>query len=163
MNKAIEYVRANEQTEVIQFVHVHILDAEHAATAAVRVQSMVLPAVDAPHNSLSETYAAMHDDVATLQRIYPKMKLDLVVISSYSQFKGSLVKKISDRLDVPPHFMFISCPRYLPTTLLCILYIPLCVVIILFYDAVCFLCGVLIATWIFVKVLTLFLSLLNRS
>lgn len=93
MNKAIEYVRDNEQTQVLQFVHVSVVDladqTQGDETAAVQL---------------------MTADLATLQRIYPKIKLDFVGISSRHGFDGKLVKKISKRLDVPTHFMFISCP-----------------------------------------------------
>lgn len=93
MNKAIEYVRDNEQTQVLQFVHVSVTNL-------------------ADHTPTDETAAVqqMTADIATLQRIYPKIKLDFVGVSSRHDFDGKLVKKISKRLDVPTHFMFISCP-----------------------------------------------------
>ena len=95
MNKAIEYVRENEKTQVMQFVHVHVIAEGGVAPAHVAD----LPVVK-----------AMVDDLAILQRIYPKLKLDFAGFSSHSQFDGKLVKKISVKLGVPTHFMFINCP-----------------------------------------------------
>jgi amino acid transporter len=97
MNKAIEYVRDNEQTQILQFVHVHVISVND-------------PASDRASLSEHVTVKAMMEDLTTLQRVYPKMKLDFAAISSHAQFKGSLVKKIGERLGVPTHFMFISCP-----------------------------------------------------
>ena len=38
------------------------------------------------------------------------MKLDFVAISTKRNFDGPLVADISEKLGVPIHFMFISCP-----------------------------------------------------
>jgi amino acid transporter len=158
MNKAIEYVRDNEQTQNLQFVHVYVMAEGDEPIPLTEQASGRKQCVCASVCSGVYVFACLHvceciyiyiyiyihvcvslrfgrkfdptvcllarltrsraqpgvktmlEDIATLQRIYPKMKLDFCGLSSRTPFDGHLVKKISEKLDVPPHFMFISCP-----------------------------------------------------
>eukprot|EP01134_Creolimax_fragrantissima_P005518 CFRG5518T1 len=81
LNKACLYVRGNEQTNWLQFVHVY-QDEAHIERIA--------------------------RDIRTLDSIYPKMRFDFIAIKG--TFDRQEIDMISDYLRVPKHFMFIACP-----------------------------------------------------
>ena len=45
-----------------------------------------------------------------LQNIYPKTKLDFVGVSTDAPFNGALLQILSDKYNILPNFMFMSCP-----------------------------------------------------
>eukprot|EP01135_Chromosphaera_perkinsii_P004756 Nk52_evm28s295 gene=Nk52_evmTU28s295 len=84
MNKAASYVRDNEQTNWLVFVHVY----DSSRSEGEEIQK----------------------SVNVLDNIYPKMKFDFVGIRG--EFCPEMVNVISKELNCPNHFMFISCPGY---------------------------------------------------
>ncbi|EFA75191.1 hypothetical protein PPL_11265 [Heterostelium album PN500] len=89
LNKAILYIRDNEQTNWIRIVHCY--DSEN------------------PPSNIAE-------NVAFLDKIYPKIRIDLITVAS--PFTSQVVEKLSETLDVPKNFMFIACPKsHLPLTI----------------------------------------------
>eukprot|EP00291_Cryptomonas_curvata_P000973 CAMPEP_0172189052 /NCGR_PEP_ID=MMETSP1050-20130122/22299_1 /TAXON_ID=233186 /ORGANISM="Cryptomonas curvata, Strain CCAP979/52" /LENGTH=676 /DNA_ID=CAMNT_0012863683 /DNA_START=76 /DNA_END=2104 /DNA_ORIENTATION=+ len=83
LNKALAYIHLNELTEWIKVVHV-FTDLEGPA-----VQSIA-------------------ESLAIIDRCYPKMLLDLVLVEG--EFCPELVMQVSDALQVPRNFMFITAP-----------------------------------------------------
>ncbi|KNC87542.1 hypothetical protein SARC_00366 [Sphaeroforma arctica JP610] len=81
LNKACLYVRGNEQTSWLQFVHVYQDESE---------------------------IARISKDIQLLDQIYPKMRFDFIAIKG--RFDREEIDMISDYLRVPKHFMFIACP-----------------------------------------------------
>ncbi|UJR34110.1 hypothetical protein I4U23_021517 [Adineta vaga] len=82
LNKAILYVRENEVTNFLKICHVY----EHEE--------------DIP--------ASLEANVKFLDRQYPKMCIDLLLVKG--RFDPPTVKILSERLDIPTNFMFITCP-----------------------------------------------------
>eukprot|EP01027_Heterolobosea_sp_BB2_P001938 GEZU01002898.1.p1 GENE.GEZU01002898.1~~GEZU01002898.1.p1 ORF type:complete len:687 (+),score=186.79 GEZU01002898.1:773-2833(+) len=82
LNKAILYIRNNEQTDWIQFVHVY--------------------------EDESKIPERLVENVALLDRIYPKIRMDFVGIKG--EFGPEMVDHISYVLGVPKNLIFISCP-----------------------------------------------------
>jgi len=80
LNKAVLYARDNELTNWMQIVHVY---------------------KDLPPTQLAA-------DVKTLDRIYPKTRIDLVLVKG--EFTPELAHQLSVSLGVPKNFMFISAP-----------------------------------------------------
>eukprot|EP01112_Ceratiomyxa_fruticulosa_P008634 TRINITY_DN2237_c0_g1_i2.p1 TRINITY_DN2237_c0_g1~~TRINITY_DN2237_c0_g1_i2.p1 ORF type:complete len:726 (+),score=129.13 TRINITY_DN2237_c0_g1_i2:2563-4740(+) len=83
LNKAILYVRDNEQTNWIRIVHVY------------EDESQIPP-------DLSK-------NVEFLDHCYPKIRLDLITV--HGVFCPETVEKIGEILDIPKNFMFIACPK----------------------------------------------------
>eukprot|EP01133_Synstelium_polycarpum_P004231 gene4231-4935_t len=90
LNKAILYIRENEQTNWVRIIHCY--DAE------------------APPQDLAT-------NIAFLDKCYPKIRIDLITV--HAEFSPSVVEKLSNMLDVPKNFMFVSClkDRSLPHAL----------------------------------------------
>ncbi|KAF0709222.1 Aste57867_6043 [Aphanomyces stellatus] len=86
LNKAILYVRANEATHYIWFVHFY-----------------TEPTPDA-----METVAQLEESVALYNRIYPKIQLELY--SVVGEFEPAAVEWISHNMQVPIHSMFLKQP-----------------------------------------------------
>jgi len=82
LNKAVLYVRDNEQTNWLLIVHVYT----HKENIPPRLQS----------------------NVQMLDEAYPKMRIDLVLV--HADFGPTIVDKLAVRLAVPKNFMFITCP-----------------------------------------------------
>jgi len=80
LNKAVLYARDNELTNWLKIVHVYR---------------------DSPPPQLAS-------DVKTLDRIYPKTRIDLILVKG--EFHPDLVHMVSETLGVPKNFMFISSP-----------------------------------------------------
>jgi len=83
LNKAILYVRDNEQTSWIRFVHV--FEEEHLI----------------PPN--------LQRNIEFLDHCYPKLRLDLITVRG--TFNPTTVEKIAQQLNIPKNFMFIACPK----------------------------------------------------
>jgi len=82
LNKAILYVRDNEQTNWIMIVHAYtVLE-------------------DVPPN--------LAEYVRLLDMAYPKIKLDLVLVKG--QFGPAFVDHVAAQLGIPKNFCFITCP-----------------------------------------------------
>ncbi|GAM17065.1 hypothetical protein SAMD00019534_002400 [Acytostelium subglobosum LB1] len=82
LNKAILYIRDNEQTNWVRIVHCY--DSENPPTELTA-------------------------NVAFLDRMYPKIRIDLITVKS--SFNPQVVEKLSTMLDVQKNFMFIACPK----------------------------------------------------
>eukprot|EP00455_Lapot_gusevi_P011346 TRINITY_DN1521_c0_g1_i4.p1 TRINITY_DN1521_c0_g1~~TRINITY_DN1521_c0_g1_i4.p1 ORF type:complete len:707 (+),score=215.07 TRINITY_DN1521_c0_g1_i4:132-2252(+) len=82
LNKAILYVRQNEDCSCIRIVHCYEQES------------------DIPAN--------FHEHVALIDEIYPKIKIDLVLVKG--KFCPALVSRLSQELDIPRNLMFIACP-----------------------------------------------------
>jgi len=82
LNKGILYVRDNELTNWLQIVHIYQHDE------------------DIPQD--------LEANVMFLDKQYPKMCIDLVLVKG--RFDPATVQKISEQLQVPRNFMFITCP-----------------------------------------------------
>jgi len=80
LNKAVLYARDNELTNWLKIVHVYS---------------------DSPPPQIA-------NDVKTLDRIYPKTRIDLILVKG--EFNPDLVHMVSETLGVPKNFMFISSP-----------------------------------------------------
>eukprot|EP01090_Pellita_catalonica_P002334 TRINITY_DN11928_c0_g1_i1.p1 TRINITY_DN11928_c0_g1~~TRINITY_DN11928_c0_g1_i1.p1 ORF type:complete len:714 (+),score=99.71 TRINITY_DN11928_c0_g1_i1:30-2144(+) len=82
LNKAILYVRENEQTDSLKIVHIYETQQ------------------DVPQNLLTH--------VSVLDRIYPKIRIDLVLVQG--KFSPHYVALLAKRLKIPQNYMFIACP-----------------------------------------------------
>jgi len=82
LNKAILYVRDNEQTNWLQIVHVY------------RERDQIPPRLSA--------------NVQLLDEAYPKLRIDLVLVKG--EFGPTLISQLQQKLRVPKNFMFITCP-----------------------------------------------------
>ncbi|KAI7862731.1 amino acid permease-domain-containing protein [Spinellus fusiger] len=82
MNKAIQYIKKNEDSGHIKFVHIY-----------ERVQD-IPEQIETHHRTLDE--------------VYPKIQIDLIFIQG--KFDPATVDAISRQLDIPKSFMFIACP-----------------------------------------------------
>jgi len=82
LNKAILYTSENELTHRLIFLHVY-QDPEQ------------IPQHLGKHTAI-------------LDNVYPKMKLDLVLVRG--EFNPRTIGQISERLNVPRNFMFLTCP-----------------------------------------------------
>lgn len=83
MNKAAMYVRDNEHTMWLQFVHVY--------------------------SDPSKIPPKLVENTKILDKIYPKMRVDFAAVYS-PKFDGDVINKLSERLEVPKQFMFMACP-----------------------------------------------------
>ncbi|CAF0905301.1 unnamed protein product [Didymodactylos carnosus] len=82
LNKGVLYVRSNELTDWLQIIHLYKTEEE------------------IPINLI--------DNVKFIDKQYPKLCIDLVLIKG--EFNPLTIQKISDELQVPKNFMFITCP-----------------------------------------------------
>ncbi|CAF5094870.1 unnamed protein product, partial [Rotaria sp. Silwood1] len=82
LNKAILYVRDNELTNFLKICNVY-------------ENEQLIP-------SMLET------NVKFLDKQYPKLCIDLLLVKG--RFDPPTVKALSERLDIPTNFMFITCP-----------------------------------------------------
>jgi len=83
LNKAILYVRDNEQTNWIRVVHVY------------EDENLIPP--------------NLQKNIEFLDHCYPKIRLDLITV--HGVFCPETVEKIGQILDIPKNFMFIACPK----------------------------------------------------
>eukprot|EP01132_Coremiostelium_polycephalum_P009745 gene9745-11970_t len=83
LNKAILYIRDNEQTNWVRIIHCY--DAEKGG---------------------SESFST---NIEFLDKMYPKIRIDLIRVNA--PFTPSTVERISDILEIPKNFMFIACPN----------------------------------------------------
>lgn len=102
LNKAILYVRTNEQTQNLRVVHVH--EALHAS-------EMVTQADHERFQRLQATLQELHDMVRMFDTMYPKLKVDLVTVAvPGGHFDSAVVQWVSQSLQVPANMMFIRQP-----------------------------------------------------
>ncbi|KDO25961.1 hypothetical protein SPRG_08614 [Saprolegnia parasitica CBS 223.65] len=89
MNKAIMYVRRNEITQHLRFVHVY---ADENEASAMAIQEM-------------------RDMVTLFDSIYPKLRMDFM--SVIGNFDPAMIQWIAQEYDVPTNMMFIKQPSNL--------------------------------------------------
>lgn len=82
MNKAILYVRSNEQTSTLLMVHCY--SDERPEPEGLR------------------------RNIALLDQLYPKLRVDLVLVKG--DFGPHAIEEVSAQFGVEPNMMFISCP-----------------------------------------------------
>ena len=82
LNRAVLYVLENEPTNRLRVVHCYENEEEIAPRLA--------------------------DNLKTVDRIYPNIRIDLVLVQG--RFGPELIEKLSRRLNVPKNYMFISTP-----------------------------------------------------
>ena len=82
-NKAVLYIRKNEQTNKIIFVHCNGTSTETSTSN-------------------------LQDHVKLLDLLYPRIKISLLVVNS--NFNATTVEWLSRSIEVPINAMFISCP-----------------------------------------------------
>ncbi|CAK4619192.1 unnamed protein product [Aphanomyces euteiches] len=91
INKAILYVRANELTHNIRFIHVHA-------------------AADA---SANETVEQIQNMIAMFDRVYPKFQLDFYSI--LGTFEPATIEWIAERYNISINMMFLKQPTNAPS------------------------------------------------
>ena len=82
LNKAILYVRDNEQTQILKIVHVY----EDESKIPLNIE----------------------ENVKILDKCYPKMRIDFVGVKG--TFSPDIIDYVSKTLNVPKNLMFIACP-----------------------------------------------------
>eukprot|EP01102_Stenamoeba_stenopodia_P003007 TRINITY_DN1293_c0_g5_i1.p1 TRINITY_DN1293_c0_g5~~TRINITY_DN1293_c0_g5_i1.p1 ORF type:complete len:763 (+),score=176.39 TRINITY_DN1293_c0_g5_i1:252-2540(+) len=82
LNKAVLYVRENEQTQILKIVHVY--------------------------EDESKIPSDIEENVKILDRCFPKMRIDFVGVKG--SFSPEIVDYVSYTLAVPKNLMFIACP-----------------------------------------------------
>ncbi|GAB9472411.1 Transmembrane protein [Globisporangium polare] len=105
LNKAILYVRQNEQTHNLRIVHVC---ADLSSDNAV-----VTEADEKRREKQRVALQDLHDMVGMFDLMYPKLKIDFVSVStpdSGSAFDPSIVQWVSQHMGVPTNMMFIRQP-----------------------------------------------------
>ncbi|DAZ97743.1 TPA: hypothetical protein N0F65_009023 [Lagenidium giganteum] len=102
VNKAILYVRNNEQTHNLRIVHV----CEEIDTA-----QLVTDADKQRHERLETLLQDFRDMVSMFDLMYPKLKIDFVSVAvPGGAFTPVTVEWISREMKVPPNMMFIRQP-----------------------------------------------------
>lgn len=87
LNKAILYARDNELCD--RLIIAHVFDPQLAGTSELRKR--------------------LKENLYILDHVYPKMKVDLLMIEA-DEFTPALVRYLSEELHIQPSFMFIRCP-----------------------------------------------------
>eukprot|EP00698_Gefionella_okellyi_P014844 TRINITY_DN4134_c0_g3_i1.p1 TRINITY_DN4134_c0_g3~~TRINITY_DN4134_c0_g3_i1.p1 ORF type:complete len:687 (-),score=130.05 TRINITY_DN4134_c0_g3_i1:2978-5038(-) len=82
LTKAVLYVRDNEQTRVLNIVHIF--------------------------KDESEIPANLQPNVEFLDQCFPKIRLDLILVKG--EFTPQVIEGLSERLKIPKNCMFITCP-----------------------------------------------------
>ncbi|MCB9557881.1 MAG: APC family permease [Deltaproteobacteria bacterium] len=82
LNRAAQYVLANEQTRTLKVVHVY--------------------------QSEDQIPANLSDDLHKLDEIYPQLRIDFVGVQG--KFGPEMIEALSQRLGVPKNYMFIGTP-----------------------------------------------------
>jgi len=82
LNKAVQYIMKNEHSAWIKFVHAF--------------------------EKRSEKNKKIADNVRVLDRIYPKHRIDCVLVQGI--FGAKLIRQISRHFSIPTRHMFIACP-----------------------------------------------------
>jgi hypothetical protein len=111
LNKAILYARDNECCDRLIFAHIRTPIERKSSTASIETVD-VLTYEDLelqPRDSSSMIVDNLKDNLQVLDHMYPKMKIDLLIIEAEG-FTPRVVKKLSEDLKIPPSFMFIRCP-----------------------------------------------------
>ena len=83
LNKAVLYVRQNEDCAHIRIIHVY--DSEHRIPKRLR------------------------RNVALLDEAYPKVKIDLILVKG--QFGPHMIQYLSQQLNIPRNLFFITSPK----------------------------------------------------
>lgn len=91
LNKAVLYVRRNEQTHHLRIVHVYSRSSD-----------------DVESGALSSSPKQFDDMVALLDHMYPKLRIDFVSVQG--TFAPALVTWLAQHVSVPTNMMFIRQP-----------------------------------------------------
>lgn len=83
LNKAILYVRQNEDCAWIRIIHCY--------------------------EDENQIPANLHENVRIIDCMYPKIKVDLILVKA--PFCPDTVKQLSESLDIPRNLMFLTCPK----------------------------------------------------
>ena len=83
MNKAVLYVRTNEDCSWLRMIHVY--DDE------------------------SKIDPKFNDFIKVIDEMYPKIRIDLVLVKG--EFSPILVDELSKTLEIPKNLMFLTCPK----------------------------------------------------
>ncbi|KAJ0396867.1 hypothetical protein P43SY_002974 [Pythium insidiosum] len=103
LNKAILYVRENEQTHNLRVVHVYDEVAPHSKQRSDDDQRR--------RQHQQRTLRDLQDMVSVFDRMYPKLKIDFVAVGvPNGAFDASVVEWLSHELGVQPNMMFIRQP-----------------------------------------------------
>eukprot|EP01132_Coremiostelium_polycephalum_P003677 gene3677-4580_t len=86
LNKAILYIRDNEQTNWVKIIHCFEDPEENPAASD-----------EFTHN------------IEFLDQCYPKIRIDLIRVNA--PFNPSTVERISRLMEIPKNFMFMACPK----------------------------------------------------
>ena len=125
INKGVLYVKNNELTQFLTIVHAEppnegkqnaddsrLGDSDHTqseeGTRSNGVSAGAATTVGCEEAGQTST-AAMHEAVALIDQIYPKMKIDLVSIKDM-HFGPIFVEWISEMMKISKNKMFIMCP-----------------------------------------------------
>lgn len=115
LNKAVLYVRKNEQTHNLRIVHVsasdddgHHSDGHEAIDVHTKtIQRRAAGQSGEPEDPVEE----LHAMVAVLDRMYPKLHVEFVAVRAPGgRFNPALVTWLSSEMGVPPNMMFIRQP-----------------------------------------------------
>jgi len=91
LNKAMLYIRQNEQTSKIIVVHCRGKEEE-----------------DHDSNRIRADTSNLTEHVKLLDLLYPRIKISLLIVRT--EFSPVLVEWLSQAINVPVNAMFISCP-----------------------------------------------------
>jgi hypothetical protein len=69
-----------------------------------------VPSLGRRQESTNQRLSSLRENLKVLDHVYPKMKVDLLLISSDDGFCPRLTRQLSQDLGIPPSFMFIRCP-----------------------------------------------------
>ncbi len=86
MNKAVQYVRDNEQCAWIRVIHCYEDDSHNA-----------------------DELDLFRKHVATLDEMYPKIKIDLLLV--HGKFCPAQMAFLQEELAIPRNLMFMCCPK----------------------------------------------------
>ncbi|KAG7380260.1 hypothetical protein PHYBOEH_011530 [Phytophthora boehmeriae] len=106
LNKAILYVRKNEQTHNLHVVHVSEdtdLDDDKDSSAEVTEADVQRRQVE------RENVEDLREMTRVFDMTYPKLKIDFIHVCG-AHFDSALVHWLADELKVPPNMMFIRQP-----------------------------------------------------
>ena len=117
VQKLITAIRLMKQFSVVFFSdtsEIHILnDAALYARDNENCDHMIIcHVVDSlsPRERGSNIPKRLSENLSLLDHMYPKMKIDLMIVEAVNGFTPQLVRYISNETDIPISFMFIRCP-----------------------------------------------------
>ena len=92
LNEAALYARDNENCD--HMIICHVVDSSRSSR-------------ERENNNIPKR---LSENLTLLDHMYPKMKIDLLIVEAEKGFTPQLVQYISNEIDIPTSFMFIRCP-----------------------------------------------------